>query len=119
MSGADMFNTIRNNKGESLAETLVASLIIGLAMIMVLSIIQVTGGLSSKADALFSDYYSKMNLYELLELDRLDGDHIASSIAHVSLYDDGYYLGNDEVILYTDSSTKNGNTVNYSYFEVP
>ncbi len=111
-----MLNLWKDNKGESLAETLIASLIIGLAMIMVLSISQITSRLSSQADSDFKSYYDKMNLYELLELEDLNGAGYGSnSEVTAYLYDDGYLLGSDSVVVYTDIRTIDGNDITYSY----
>ncbi|MCQ2516121.1 MAG: hypothetical protein MJ094_04580 [Saccharofermentans sp.] len=111
-----MIDFWKNNKGESLAETLIASLIIGLAMIMVLSISQVTSRLTNQADSDFSNYYNKMNLYEMLELENLnDSSYISSTTASATLYVDGYELGSENVVIYTDTRTIDGISINYSF----
>lgn len=113
-----MFDQLSNSKGESLAETLVASLIIGLAMIMVLTISQVSSSLSSQADEEFSSFYSKKNLYELLELETLNDASLQSSnLVTVDLYADGYLLGSDTVVVNTNSTVIDGNEIFYSYIE--
>lgn len=117
-SGADMLSVFKNNKGESLAETLIASLIIGLAMIMLLTISQVSSGLSSKATEEYSNYYDKLNLYELLELESLNNNgDLNSTVVTASLYDDGYLLGSESVVLYEDSRIVNGNEITFNYVD--
>lgn len=111
-----MINMWKDNRGESLAETLIASLIIGLAMIMVLSISQITSRLSSQADSDFKSYYNKMNLYEMLELETLNNTNPENGTTVTAyLYDDGYLLGSDSVVVYTDVRTIDGSDIFYSY----
>ena len=52
------------SSGESLSETLIASLIISLAMIMLFSGIKVGFDLVSKSRAGYQDYNEKLNEYE-------------------------------------------------------
>ncbi len=50
--------------GESLSETLVASLIISLALIMLLSVTQVGTKILKGNSAKYDEYYDKLNTYE-------------------------------------------------------
>ncbi len=55
--------------GESLSETLVASLIISLALIMLLSVTQVGTKILKGNSAKYDEYYDKLNTYESEEAD--------------------------------------------------
>ena len=52
------------SSGESLAETLVAALIISLAMIMVFSATRVGASIMAKSRSKYELYYSELNRYE-------------------------------------------------------
>ena len=57
------------SSGESLAELLVASLIISLAMIMLFSGAKVGTEIMSKSDAKYQAYYKAVNDYEVAQAD--------------------------------------------------
>lgn len=52
---------LRNNKGESIAEVLVASLVIALALILLVTMTMAAFRLTRKAENAFNDYYDSEN----------------------------------------------------------
>lgn len=58
---------IAYSKGESLSETLIAALIISLAMIMLFSGVRVGSSIMSNSSKVYDEYYTKLNENEVAQ----------------------------------------------------
>lgn len=64
---------LKSCSGESISEVLVASLVVSLAFVMVLSLIMASQKIINKTDAMIKDYYTQRNLFEAREVDSSTG----------------------------------------------
>jgi len=55
---------LKSQSGESISEVLIASLVVSLAFVMVLSLIMASQKLIQKTDARITDYYNQRNKFE-------------------------------------------------------
>ena len=84
---------IKNQSGESISEVLVASLIVSLAFIMVLSLIMASQKMIQKTDDMMKKYYDDRNAFEARSATSSTGSIQVTSTDAVGAYITQEYRG--------------------------